>query len=73
MHYYTSADRNNHLGDEDNWRASADYHGNPGRDGAKATQSVVINEILSNTDGVVTDTVEIYNPPLTTQILVVGT
>ena len=58
----TTADRNNHLGDGDNWRASADYHGNPGRDGAKATQSVVINEILSNTDGVVTDTVEIYNP-----------
>ncbi len=55
-------ERNKYLGDGDNWRASADYHGNPGRDGGKAQQSVVINEILSNTDGDITDTVEIYNP-----------
>jgi hypothetical protein len=55
-------ERNKYLGDGDNWRASADYHGNPGRDGGKASPSVVINEILSNTDGDITDTVEIYNP-----------
>ena len=58
----TTAERNKHLGDEDSWRASADYHGNPGRDGAKAQQSVVINEILANTDGGITDTIELYNP-----------
>ena len=55
-------ERNKYLGDGDNWRASADYHGNPGRDGGKASQSVVINEILANTDGEITDTIEIYNP-----------
>ncbi len=58
----TTDERNQFLANGKNWRASADYHGNPGQGGGKATQSVVIHEILANTDGNYTDTIELYNP-----------
>ena len=53
--------RDRFLGNPSNWQASAVFHGTPGSPG-KAMKSVVINEILANTDLVTTDTVELYNP-----------
>ena len=45
-----------------NWRASSEFHGNPGRAGQVPDRRVVINEVLANTDAQVTDTIELYNP-----------
>lgn len=55
-------EREDFLENPRNWRASREFHGNPGRAGQPPERPVVINEVLSNTDGQVTDTVELYNP-----------
>ena len=54
--------REKYLETPGNWRASREFHGNPGRPGQPPDRSVLINEVLSNTDGQLTDTIELYNP-----------
>ena len=57
-----SEDRNDFLNDPQNWRASAAFQGTPGTHGNAAADSIIINEILANTDTEITDSVELYNP-----------
>ena len=45
-----------------NWRNSVEYGGSPGAAGIGNANSVVINEVLTNTPGPVNDTVEFFNP-----------
>ena len=46
--------------DPDNWRASVEYGGTPGRDGLSSYNDVVINEVLTHTDPPYSDTIELY-------------
>jgi hypothetical protein len=54
-------EREKFLESPGNWRASSEFHGNPGRTGQLPVRRVVINEVLANTDGQITDTIELYN------------
>ena len=54
--------RNKYLDKPENWRSSASFQGNPGSHGSAAEDTVIINEILANTDSELTDSVELYNP-----------
>ena len=45
-----------------NWRASTEYHGTPGTVGIGPLDTVVVNEILTNTNAPHVDAVELYNP-----------
>ena len=54
--------RNQYLDDATHWQASVSFHGNPGTHGSKAEASILINEVLANTDTEITDSVELYNP-----------
>ena len=56
------ADRKKYLEKPSNWRSSAAFQGNPGSHGSAAEDTVIINEILANTDTEITDSVELYNP-----------
>jgi hypothetical protein len=47
--------------DPSNWRSSADYGGSPGTAGNGRIVDVVINELLTNTDAQLSDTIELYN------------
>lgn len=49
------------LDDPDNWRASSEWQGSPGRPGAGPQRVVVINEILAHTDPPFEDAIELYN------------
>lgn len=44
-----------------NWRASSEFHGSPGWDGAGPDQRVVINELLTHTDLPQVDAIELLN------------
>ena len=55
------AEREKFLENPKNWRASSEFHGNPGWVGEVPDRRVVINEVLANTDGEITDTIELYN------------
>ncbi|MFT5524358.1 MAG: hypothetical protein ACI9HK_002310, partial [Pirellulaceae bacterium] len=44
-----------------NWRHSTEYLGSPGLDGVGPVNSIVINEVLSNSDPAV-DRIELFNP-----------
>lgn len=54
-------DPNGDLDDPDNWRASSEWQGSPGRPGAGPQRVVVINEILAHTDPPFEDAIELYN------------
>jgi hypothetical protein len=54
-------EREKFLESPGNWRASSEFHGNPGRTGKVPVRRVVINEVLANTDGQITDTIELFN------------
>ena len=43
------------------WTGSSTFDGTPGT-GESQTPSVVINEILANSDGAISDSIELYNP-----------
>ena len=45
-----------------NWRGSANIFGSPGVDDPAVTTSVVINEILTNSQSPFKDTIELHNP-----------
>ncbi len=47
--------------DSESWRSSAEYLGTPGEAGSGLTGEVVVNEVLSHTDGEPTDSIELYN------------
>jgi len=47
--------------DSENWRSSAEYLGSPGAAGSGMTGEIVINEVLTHTDGEPTDSIELYN------------
>ena len=49
------------YGDENNWRASYEYGGLPGKENKDNENSLVITEILSHTDLPLVDTIEIKN------------
>ena len=49
------------LNDPGNWRASRDYLGSPGTTGAGALKTVVINEVVANTDAPLEDAIELHN------------
>ncbi len=49
------------AGDPENWRASAEMHGSPGRL-ATNPPAVVINEVVSRSDAPLTDAIELWNP-----------
>ena len=44
------------------WRSSVEHGGSPGAAGVGTADSVVINEILTNTDAPVVDAIELFNP-----------
>ena len=67
----TLQDREKYLESTRNWYASSEFHGNPGRKGQHPIRSVVINEVLANTDGQITDSIELYNTDYT-DILIGG-
>lgn len=48
--------------DPDNWAASSEYLGSPGRAGQGPLTSVVINEVISNTSAPLEDAMELFNP-----------
>ncbi|MEC8941344.1 MAG: lamin tail domain-containing protein, partial [Verrucomicrobiota bacterium] len=50
-----------YLDSGSNWRASSEFHGSPGRDGAGPDNRVVFNEILSNSDPPEVDVFELFN------------
>ena len=50
-----------YLDSGSNWRASSEFHGSPGRDGAGPDNRVVFNEILSNPDPPEVDVFELFN------------
>ncbi|MCH2064922.1 MAG: lamin tail domain-containing protein [Roseibacillus sp.] len=50
-----------YLDSGNNWRASSEFHGSPGRDGAGPDNRVVFNEILSNSDPPGVDVFELLN------------
>ena len=52
-----SGDKN----DPANWRASREFGGTPGFEGAGDSSGVVINEILSHTDAPLLDAIELFN------------
>jgi hypothetical protein len=54
-------DVNSSSNDVSNWRHSTEYFGSPGADGVGPVDSIVINEVLSNSDPAV-DRIELYNP-----------
>jgi hypothetical protein len=54
-------DPNGDLDDPDNWRASSEWQGSPGRPGAGPQRVVVINEILAHTDPPFEDAIELLN------------
>lgn len=58
------------LNDPNNWRASAEWLGSPGRPGAGPQRVVVINEVLAHTDPPLEDAVELMN--LTDQPVAIG-
>ncbi len=43
------------------WRASSEYGGSPGREGAGPRSDLVINEVLTHTDPPLSDAVELFN------------
>ncbi|MEM7538443.1 MAG: lamin tail domain-containing protein [Chloroflexota bacterium] len=43
------------------WEPTSEYHGSPGRDGQGQDNRVVINEVLSNSNPPLVDTIELYN------------
>ena len=47
--------------DPDNWRSSSEYMGSPGRAGAGPITNVVVNEVLSNADSPLHESIELYN------------
>ncbi len=53
----TTSDYNN----GNNWRASSEVHGSPGRVGLGPDNRIVFNEILSHTDLPLVDSAELYN------------
>ncbi len=50
------------LDDPRNWRASVGYGGTPGLPNIDPVESVVINEVLTNTEGAAEDLIEFFNP-----------
>jgi hypothetical protein len=48
--------------DSENWRASSEFYGSPGRAGAGPLDSVVINEVLAHSDAPLEDAIELHNP-----------
>lgn len=57
-----ASERKKYLEKPENWRSSAAFQGNPGSLGSAAEDTVIINEILANTDSELTDSVELHNP-----------
>jgi hypothetical protein len=47
--------------DPDNWRPSAEFNGSPGRAGTGPVRTVVINEVLANSDLPLEDAIELFN------------
>jgi hypothetical protein len=45
----------------ENWRSSNEFNGTPGRAGSGPVYAVIVNEVLSHSDGVLLDKVELYN------------
>ena len=50
------------LDNADSWRASSEFQGTPGGAGVGPLDSVVVNEVLTNTDPPIVDAIELYNP-----------
>jgi len=46
------------------WRASSEYDGSPGEKGVGAELRVVVNEVVSNANAPLTDSIELYNATL---------
>ena len=55
---------------KENWRASTEYGGTPGTVGLGPLDSVIVNEVLTNTDDPDFDTIELYNP--TAKVIDIG-
>ncbi len=47
--------------DPDNWRSSSEYGGSPGQGGMGPIENIVVNEVLTNTDPPLLDSIELYN------------
>src|SRR6185436_5954566 len=54
-------DTSGNLNDANNWRASPEANGSPGRPGGDALGSVIVNEAFSHTDPPVEDAIELFN------------
>ncbi len=55
--------------DPANWRSSGEYLGTPGRAGMGPYQGIVVNEVLTHTDGPSVDAIELFNPTGTDVVL----
>lgn len=49
----------------DNWRSSNEFGGTPGIDGTGPTHDIIVNEILSHSEGDSLDMIELYNTTAT--------
>jgi len=47
--------------DGDNWRSSSEFGGSPGFLGSGPVRDVIVNEVLSHSDGAALDHIELYN------------
>ncbi len=55
--------------DPDNWRSSSELLGTPGSVGSGPYQGILVNEVLTNTDDLLVDAIELYNPTDTDVVL----
>lgn len=54
-------DTSGNLNDPNNWRASPEANGSPGRAGGDALGTVIVNEVLTHTDLPFEDALEVFN------------